>query len=359
MRGQTRMIRFACTCGRSLRAPEKLAGKSARCPACNGSVVVPQPIPVPLPALSASASLSLAPADITFQEWPASAEAQREDDPNVYALAAVPPTAWVPNLMPGVDPNYVPPAPYKRHPFEVWIDPLAGMKFVIQISGMLAVLTALGVALYPHVLQQGLAWINGLCLAFVWASATALFISYGCRFLDSMLEYALAGSARNVHVPDYDPGPAMTSLARWAVCFGYGPAFLFYIAFHHWIHCGDMTRVDALILAELTVPAVIWWMTEQLVLATRPDLAHVSPARVLSTIRGLGWRALFLGLAATAAGFIHICLGAAAIMLLHQEWLAGILLLWLVWFSAWQSSALALRKLGNWQHQRSAAAGVP
>src|SRR5580765_5203332 len=37
------MIRFSCACGRSLKAPEELAGKKSRCPACAAAVVVPQP----------------------------------------------------------------------------------------------------------------------------------------------------------------------------------------------------------------------------------------------------------------------------------------------------------------------------
>jgi hypothetical protein len=36
-------------------------------------------------------------------------------------------------------------------------------------------------------------------------------------------------------------------------------------------------------------------------------------------------------------------------MLLHEAWLPAVLLLWLWWFSIWQTSAFALRKLGAWQ----------
>jgi hypothetical protein len=37
-------IRFACSCGRTLRVPEQHAGKSAKCPACGAVVKVPEPV---------------------------------------------------------------------------------------------------------------------------------------------------------------------------------------------------------------------------------------------------------------------------------------------------------------------------
>lgn len=338
------MIRFDCTCGKSLKAAAKLAGKNSRCPACGVNIIVPQ--------LSAARPGN-------GPEWPTQAALTMvvgvpnspDDGESVYRLAAAAPTAWVPNIVPEVDPNYVPPAPYQRHPIESWTDPLAGAKYVLSLSGMLAVLTALGVALYPHVLHEGLSWVSGLFLAVVWAGGMVLVIGYGCSLLYSNLEWGLCGGGKDIHVPDYDPGPAMTSFVRWALCFGSGPAFLIYFAFLYWIHCGDMTLIDGVILAELTVPAVTWWMMELLVLAARPDRVHVAPVKVLSAIRRLGPRALLAGIASTAVGFIHVWLGAGAVMLLHEAWLPGLLLLWLCWFSAWQCSAFALRKLGCWQRR--------
>ena len=36
-------IRFTCRCGKALKAPERLAGKGSRCPACGADVMVPDP----------------------------------------------------------------------------------------------------------------------------------------------------------------------------------------------------------------------------------------------------------------------------------------------------------------------------
>ncbi|MGE5194571.1 MAG: hypothetical protein ACM3U2_18930, partial [Deltaproteobacteria bacterium] len=36
------MLRFTCGCGKSLKAPARLAGKASRCPACGAAVIVPQ-----------------------------------------------------------------------------------------------------------------------------------------------------------------------------------------------------------------------------------------------------------------------------------------------------------------------------
>ena len=47
-------------------------------------------------------------------------------------------------------------------------------------------------------------------------------------------------------------------------------AILLYLALWYWVSCGDVTLVDGLILAELTAPAIGYWLiSELLVLAER------------------------------------------------------------------------------------------
>lgn len=41
-------IEATCSCGGRFRAPDKMAGKSVRCPKCSGTFVVPQPLPEPV-----------------------------------------------------------------------------------------------------------------------------------------------------------------------------------------------------------------------------------------------------------------------------------------------------------------------
>ena len=249
------------------------------------------------------------------------------------------------------DPNYVPTILHMRNSVEALSNPLSGVKFAVYLSGKLALLTAVGVALYPHVLHEGISWVSGLVLAVVWAGATGVLIGYGCNYLDSVLEYAVSGGKKCIYVPSRNPGPAITSFLRWTLCFVSGPAVLVYLALRYWIHCGDVTVIDGFILVELTTPAIGYWVMELLVLAERPELARASPMQVLNAIRRLGRRSLLAGIGIMAAAFVYVCVGAYAVILLHSAWLAGLLLLWLCWYSAWECGAFALRIVGFWYYE--------
>jgi hypothetical protein len=370
----TSTIRFACRCGKALKAPERLAGKGSRCPECGADVVVPERAGSPrIVFASLPDDFASTEAESTQQELSPTHFRDRgprphdtaelsssptltdidvaADGPNSYALREHLPTAYVPTVIMEAVPGYVPPAPFERNPAEAWCDPLVGVKFLFYLSGLLALMTTMGVGLIPHVLHEGFAWTNGLFLALAWGAAMAFVIGYGCAFLDSVTAYAIKGGKTSIEVPDFDPRPAVTSVARWAFCFAAGPAILMFFAFRHWLYCGDVKVIDAVILVELTMPAIGYWMIAMLVLAGRHDLSHVSPWQVLKALRRLGLRGLLAIVAATVLGFVHLCVAAGAVMLLHRSWLAGLVILWFCWFSAWQCSTYALWTLGSWYHR--------
>jgi hypothetical protein len=228
---------------------------------------------------------------------------------------------------------------------------MSGVRFVICLSGLLTLLTALGVALYPLVLHEGVSWIGGVILAGVWTGATGVVIGYGCNYLDSVLEYAVSGGERPVCVPGPYPGPAIASLLRWTLCFVSGPAILCLMALAYWVQCGNVTVVDCMILAELTVPAMGYWIVALLGLAERPELLAASPIQVLAAVRRLGRRSLLAACGITLAAFGYVCVGAYALGLLHSAWLSGLLLLWLSWYSAWECGVYALRIVGFWYYE--------
>src|SRR5262249_13879709 len=77
------------------------------------------------------------------------------DKPNTYALCEQPPTVFKPTLMVEAVPGYVPPASFERNAVEAWCDPLVGVKFLFYLSGLLALMTTMGVGLIPHVVHEG------------------------------------------------------------------------------------------------------------------------------------------------------------------------------------------------------------
>src|SRR5258707_2801279 len=98
------MIRFSCDCGRSLKAPETLAGKKSRCPACAAAVVVPQ-----LALMFAGCESS-------------------EDSPPEETSAAPAASTWVPCPKDHGDQNYVPTI-LRMRDSGARHDPLMGVKF--------------------------------------------------------------------------------------------------------------------------------------------------------------------------------------------------------------------------------------
>ncbi|HEY3963927.1 MAG TPA: hypothetical protein VGM05_05170 [Planctomycetaceae bacterium] len=318
------MIHFDCQCGKALKAPPKLAGTVGCCPACGSQVAVPHPLV---------------------------ADNGPGEQSEVYALAAEPPIECIPDDQPAFVPSTTPRDSFRRDPIDAWLETIQGTKFVAAISAILALLTALGIELYPHVLQSGIFWLSGLFLVLAWAGVVAVVLGYGCQLLDSALECEPHGG-RQPEMPDLDPGPAVTSFVKWASCFVAGPAFLLYEALRYWVLCGDLTVGDGLILGELTVSAIGYWLIAVLVLTKRPELVVPLPWHVLKAARNLGARIVPAGIVLTVAAGVHLWLGVNALVLLHSSWLVGWILLWICWFSVWQCGALAQRTLGSW-HVRS------
>lgn len=353
------MICFRCSCGRSLKAPEKLAGKESRCPSCAVAVVVPQLAPVfagwETPDENPSQQSFAIPASLLKKgtvprgnvDLPRKSHSLERDSPH-FQQAMVHGT-WVPCSREPEDPNYEPTI-LRTRGSGARPDSLVGVKFVVYLSGMQSVLTALGVALYPHVLHEGFAWLGGLVLAVVWTGGMGILTGYGCNYLDSVLEYAVSGGERFIYVPQRDCIPAIASFLKWSLCLVLGPAAFLCVALWYWIHCGDVTVIDCLILAELALPAIGYWIMAQHVVAERPELAFASPSHVLQAARRLEWRALAATIGITAATFVYVCVGAYAVTLLHNAWLAGLVLLWLCWYSTWECGAFALRIVGFWSH---------
>jgi hypothetical protein len=176
-------------------------------------------------------------------------------------------------------------------------------------------------------------------------------MGYGCAYLDAVLRSALAGGTQRIAESDLGLRSAAMSLVRWSLCFLAGPAILIYFAIRHVLQCTIVTPLDALIVANLVVTAVSYWMIELIASNGRTQLAPPAPQQVLNVARQLKWRAYLAGLAAVAAGIVYAALGASAIWLLAGPWAICLALSWLWWFSAWECSAFVLRTVGFWHYR--------
>lgn len=231
-------------------------------------------------------------------------------------------------------------------------DSRRAITFVVSLSGLLALLTLAAVGLMPHLLTTNSSPAASVSLAALWIGSLALVLGYGCAYFDGVLRTALAGGATGIHGSDLNLRSAATCLARWSLCFLAGPAVLISLAIRHVWLCTTVTLFDVLLVANLMVCAVSYWVIELIALNGVSQFVPPAPQQVLNVARQLKWRAYLAGLAACTAGVVYAALGASLIWLLRGPWAIGLVLSWLWWFSACECSAFVLRTVGFW-HYRS------
>jgi len=233
-----------------------------------------------------------------------------------------------------------------------------GVPFVVSLSGILATLTLAAVAASPHLTKPTTSPAALTSFSGLWICSLALVMGYGCAYLDAVLRSALAGGTRGIAESDLSLRSAAMSLVRWSLCFLAGPAILIYFAIRHVLRCTVVTPLDALLVANLVVTAVSYWVIELIASNGRTQLAPPAPQQVLNVARQLTWRAYLAGLAAVVAGSVYAALGAGAIWLLAGPWAICLALSWLWWFSAWECSAFVLRTVGFWHYRGRTATGT-
>jgi hypothetical protein len=167
------------------------------------------------------------------------------------------------------------------------------------------------------------------------------FLVCSASLLSSILSLSLDGSAKVAGFPNFDA--VLRGAAQWTACFVAGPALLSGAAGAYWIWFGDPELVDDVVLAELVVLSIGWFLA----------------SLVSSTGSGRFWRfhpAAVLDTAMTQIGrFVATSLVAAvAIARVHRDAFEGALWLGLFWFAALVSAAFSFRRLGL-RHSRPAA----
>src|SRR5205823_2563976 len=92
------------------------------------------------------------------------------------------------------------------------------------------------------------------------ALAVVLLAAPPCSFLDCVLTSAVKGE---VYYILWSGNPLLTVLVgggRWLVCFLAGPVVFAATGYLYWLNCGDPAPIDWLILVELGVMALAYWL---------------------------------------------------------------------------------------------------
>jgi hypothetical protein len=369
-------IKFVCSCGKHLRARDEMAARRSVCPRCGAPVGIPPKEPTQrgtaaAPMTPAERWLSrrrpvAAPADdddtIPIAPAPLSAPAPVPPVPRTE-LVELAPDGTKRRVKPPLDLGSVKPAVprqqrvlrRKRWALERnWVEclafPFRALPIVAGLAVFLGVLTALAGRLLPQVLDErpegGGFW---LLFAFYMLGPVVV-LAYVCGFLDCVLASAAAGESGVVSWPGRDLLLALKSCLWWLLAFLAGPVLPAALVPVYWLYVGELTTLDWIILGELGVLAIGYWLLAILAVSRSDRVSDLNPVRVFRLAERLGYRAWVAALVASALGVGHVLLVLRALPLLHANAAAGLLLVFL-WGGTLFLATFLFRLLGVWCHR--------
>ena len=363
---RTMSIKFVCSCGKHLRARDAMASRRSVCPRCGA--------PVGVPSLQPTHRGAPAAGPLSPQERVRLARLRRragdafpeEGIQTVTAVADVTDTA---RPHPG-PPTVTTPAAgevvvvrgHRRRPDARWYHCLLyacrAWLLVLALAVALTVPTesaALSLGEFDDLRADP--WRTAL-LGWIGVVLTGAVLGYVFGFLDCSLAAAAAGEVKRVRWPGNDLGLAFRSLCRWVFAFLTGPVLGAAAAFFYWLHCGELTWLDGVILAELGVLTLGCWVLAVAAAGRRDRTLDANPWRAAELAYRLGPRTLLV-LVAAAGLLAHGWLMAGAVEELHRHPVGGALGLLVCWGSALFLATVLFRLLGVWCHRLQAAAPGP
>jgi hypothetical protein len=299
-------IKFACSCGKRLRARDDLARRRTICPRCGQPVGIPSGEPthpgtVAAPLTSAERLRRPSP--------PASATAPRDRlGLAILALASGRDT-------PGrrrersLETHWYGCLVYPFHDWRLWVGP-AVLAATLLTAGLLALPRLL--AGWP--VDPATQWAFAACGLFVLFLAAG----YPCNFLDGVLRSAASGDGSTVRWPGHTIIAALKGSAVWLGCFLAGPVVFAAVAAAYWMQCGDPGVVDWLILGELGIVTVGYGLLVLAAVAERGRLLDANPLHVIDLAHRLGWRAAVVTGAGSVLVLGHGLLAVVAAADLHR-----------------------------------------
>jgi len=212
-----------------------------------------------------------------------------------------------------------------------------------RLAVVLSLLTSISLTSWLHLAERE-AWpvpILGICLLLL------LFVlDYTFSYFNSVISLAVNGSTKSKHNVDSEPSLTLHNVLKWLGCFLAGPGVLLCGAVAYWISIGELTAIDWLVLTELILAALAWWLISLVLSNSGQNIRVPSPQKVLSTAYSLGSTAIKQTMLIAGGFLVHIIADLFAISQLHENPLSGFLLLCLCWTSGLNFGVFAFRRLG-------------
>jgi hypothetical protein len=329
-------IKFACSCGKRLRARDEMARRRTVCPRCGQPVGVPSGEPTATHLTTA--------------------ERQRRADRRKDASDPTAPRDAVGSMMlallPGRrSPGDGRPAPAGDRWYDYLVSPFREWRLWVGFAVLLTLLSA-GVLGIGPVLIAAQADDPGARLARWLVGLMALWVvGYPCNLLRHVLRAAATGDWAADRGPGLGVGAALAASFIWLGCFLAGPIVFAALAAVYWVECGDPGVIDWLILAELAFLTVGYYLLVLAAVSESGRLRDANPLHVIDLAHRLGWRAG----AAALAGFVlvvgHGLLCVVAAEQLRDHTVLAVLLLAAGWLSGLFWATCLFRLLGAWCHR--------
>jgi hypothetical protein len=361
-------IRFACKCGKHLRAGDTMAGRRTLCPKCGTLLSIPKkeeegsgaalarpvPIPPPLTDPALNEGVTNPEADDAEDLGPILIRVRRKNDkdPNRHHAGI-----WMP-LDPdrGPAPEKLPkPARKARRRYNWQLEthwyqslgyPFRAWRVLTALAAAQTALIVWVVTLIPRV-SAGIVPIEPLeplicCLTCV------VFAGYTLGLFDCFLSCAGAGEYRLVKYPGIDLG--MPGAASWLLCFLAGPLVPGAFAVWYWQRCGDPDLLNVLILAQLAAVTIAYWLLE--ILAAREEGGWAaSPVAVMKLLDRLGPRSLLAAVGGPLVGYYYLHFLVIGVKRWHVDGPFGLPSLVLAGLIGMFTTAFLLRLLGVWSYR--------
>ena len=347
-------IFFECACGQPLQMNGDRAGSKVNCPACGRRVSVPLGQHTPIPD-----AIQLVPPMPSLQfrvvELPSTrAQAEPADEDGPYGLAQEPREAAsetdrslarqeARRLLARAMKEQV--AEHKKrqwrlekHWYECLVYALRAFALEFSLAAMWAGLIAF-TWLLPAMHWDPLEIAGRSVIVLI----AFLLMGFTVAFFRKILAAARAGAVGDAVWPGGDMAKTVTGGAQAVIAFLAGPVVPLVVACYFWLNSGDMQLVDELILWELGIISVIWWVLALLAIQKSRQLSDVNPVAMVNLIRQIGYRlpvaALLIAVgvaaqaAATLVGVAQLHSGPGGWVLLTTVWTASFF--WLVFVLRW------------------------
>jgi hypothetical protein len=354
-------IKFVCSCGKRLKARDEMASRRSICPRCGSPVGVPSLRPTqtgtvaapltPLERLRHARNRAPLPSGTSAPSAPPDQPppaAPRPGDSRLVHLLSSRGTR-----RPNLSGRHL-----EKHWYQCLQYPLRACHFCFGLSLTLTLCSGAVAVLLPLLLSEPPT--DSWALGFFYAGCgllLVLLVGLPCSFLEMVLASAMAGEVYYLRWSGNLLLTVLLSGAKWLSCFLAGPVVFAMIGGLYWLDCGEPELLDWLILAELSLVTVAYWLFALLAVTDRGRLRALNPAAVADLAYRLGWRGMALVLAAGALLLVHGLVLAAGVEAIHLPELKGWLLLAGGWVSGLFWGTFFCRLLGVRCHRSRPAVG--